>query len=108
VDKLVVDASVTIKWLNPHEPLAAQANAIREDYEHGHIALLVPAFWAYEVVNGVNKAVARGDLTIQEGHEAVALLLAVQVHTTVLPSPQESYALARNASATSRSVICAV
>ena len=67
MDKLVVDASVTIKWLNPHEPLAAQANAIREDYGHGHVALLVQAFWAYEMVNGVNKAVARGDLTVQEG-----------------------------------------
>jgi hypothetical protein len=52
VDKLVVDASVTIKWLNPHEPLAAQANAIREGYEHGHVVLLVPAFWAYEAVHG--------------------------------------------------------
>jgi hypothetical protein len=44
---------------------------------------------------GVNKAVAWGDLTVQEGHEAVALLLAVQVHTTALPSPQESYTLAQ-------------
>jgi hypothetical protein len=52
VDKLVVDASVTIKWLNPHEPLAAQANAIREDYEHGHVALLVPAFWAAAKIRG--------------------------------------------------------
>jgi len=95
VPKLVVDASVTIKWLNPHESLADQANAIRADYEHGHVALLVPAFWAYEVVNGVNKAVARGDLTEQEGQEAITLLLAVQVHTTAFPSPQESYALAR-------------
>ena len=95
MDKLVVDASVTIKWLNPHEPLAAQANVIREDYEHGHVTLCVPAFWAYEVVNGVNKAVARGDLTVEEGREAVALLLAVQVHISALPSPQESYDLAR-------------
>jgi predicted nucleic acid-binding protein len=94
VDKLVVDASVTIKWLNPHEPLAAHANILREDYEHGHVTLCVPAFWAYEVVNGVNKAVARGDLTVEEGREAVALLLAVQVHISALPSPQESYDLA--------------
>ena len=60
MDKLVVDASVIIKWLNPHEPLAAQANAIREDYEHGHIALLVPAFWAYAVDEWGETAVARG------------------------------------------------
>jgi predicted nucleic acid-binding protein len=43
----------------------------------------------------VNKAVAWGDLMLQKGQEAVALLLAVQVHTTALPSPQENYELAR-------------
>jgi len=46
VRKLVVDASVTIKWLDPHEPLADKATAIRDDFEQGYIALLVPAFWA--------------------------------------------------------------
>ena len=67
VRRLVVDASVTIKWLNPHETLADKANSIRDDYEQGHISLLMPAFWDYEVVNGINKAVARGDFTEQEG-----------------------------------------
>ena len=64
---LVVDASVAIKWLNPAEPLADKANAIRDAYEQGHITLLVPTFLDYEIVNGVNKAVARGDLTEEEG-----------------------------------------
>ena len=67
---LVVDASVAIKWLNPAEPLADKANAIRDAYEQGHITLLVPTFWDYEIVNGVNKAVARGDLTEEEGEPA--------------------------------------
>jgi predicted nucleic acid-binding protein len=94
VRRLVVDASVAIKWLNPYETLADKANDIRNDYEQGQLSLLVPAFWDYEVVNGINKAVARRDLTEQEGHEAIALLLAVQAHKVPLPSPQESYALA--------------
>lgn len=93
--RLVVDASVTIKWLNPHETLADKANFIRDDYEQGHISLLIPAFWDYEVVNGINKAVARGDFTEQEGCEAVALLLAVHAHRSPLPLVQESYNLAR-------------
>jgi predicted nucleic acid-binding protein len=95
VRRLVVDASVTIKWLHPHEPLADKATVIRDEYELGHVSLLVPVFWDYEVVNGINKAVARGDLTEQEGHEAIALLLAVQAHKASLPPPQESYHLAR-------------
>ncbi len=93
--KLVVDASVAIKWLNPHESLADKANLIRDDYERGVVSLLVPAFWEYEVVNGLNKAVARGQLTEEEGQEAVTLLLTLAVEKASLPPPQESYALAR-------------
>lgn len=93
--KLVVDASVVIKWLNPHEALADKANLIRYDYEQGQISLLVPAFWDYEVANGINKAVARGLFSEQEGHSAIALLLAVRAQKEPLPSPQESYELAR-------------
>ena len=92
---LVVDASVAIKWLNPREALADKASTLYADYAQGQCSLLVPAFWDYEVVNGVNKAVARGDLTEQEGHDAIALLLAVQAHKVPLPSAQQSYALAR-------------
>jgi len=95
VYSLVVDASVAIKWLNPHEVLADKANALYADYAQGQFSLLVPAFWDYEVANGVNKAVARGDLTEQEGYEAIALLLAVQAQKVPLPSPQQSYELAR-------------
>jgi predicted nucleic acid-binding protein len=91
----VVDASVAIKWLNPSEVLADKATALYADYAQGYYTLLVPAFWAYEVANGINKAVARGDFTEHEGQEALALLGAVQVHSTPLPTPQESYALAR-------------
>ncbi len=65
---------VAIKWLNPHEVLADKASALYADYAQGQFSLLVPAFWDYEVVHGVNKAVARGDLTEQEGHDAIALL----------------------------------
>ena len=63
--KLVLDASVAIKWVNPHEPLADKAILIREDYERGYVSLVVPTFWDYEVANGVNKAVARGQLNTE-------------------------------------------
>jgi len=76
VRSLVVDASVAIKWLNPREVLADKANALYADYEQGQLSLLVPAFWDYEVANGINKAVARGDLTEQEGHDAHSLAIS--------------------------------
>lgn len=93
--RLVLDASVAIKWVNPHEPFADKAILIREDYEQGHVSLLVPTFWEYEIANGVNKAVARGQLSPEEGQEAITLLLAIHAQKVSLPSPQESYALAR-------------
>ena len=93
--KLVLDASVAIKWVNPHEPLADTAMLIREDYERGYVSLVVPTFWDYEVANGVNKAVARGQLSTEEGREAITLLLAIHAQKVPLPSPQDSYALAR-------------
>jgi predicted nucleic acid-binding protein len=95
VRKLVLDASVAIKWLNPFEALADCANTVRADYEQGQISLLVPAFWDYEVANGINKAVARRDLSEQEGREAIALMLAIRAQRIPLASPQESYDLAR-------------
>ncbi|MGH7965856.1 MAG: type II toxin-antitoxin system VapC family toxin [Candidatus Binatia bacterium] len=93
--RLVIDASIVVKWLNPHEALADKATLIRDDYEQGRISLVVPTFWDYEVANGINKAVARSHLSEQEGHEAMALLLAVRAQKEALPSPQESYDLAR-------------
>lgn len=92
---LVVDASVAIKWLNPTEPLAEQANAIRDAYAQGRVRFVVPLFWDYEITNGVNKAVARGDLTEQEGREAILMLLTLQAEKVLLSTPLESYELAR-------------
>ena len=92
---LVVDASVAIKWLNPREVLADKASALYADYVQGQFSLLVPVFWDYEVANGVNKAVTRGDLTEQEGYDAIALLLAVQAQKVPLPAPHQSYEFAR-------------
>lgn len=95
MSSLVIDASVAIKWFNPAEDLADRANLIRADYVHGRIALVVPAFWEYEIVNGINKAVARRDLAAEEGREAIRLLLAVRAQRRALPSPHESYEMAQ-------------
>jgi predicted nucleic acid-binding protein len=55
----------------------------------------VPAFWDYEVADGINKAVARGHLSEQEGRDAISLFLALHAEKEPLPLPQESYELAR-------------
>jgi len=95
VTDIVVDASVSVKWINRTEADADKAGQIWEVYEQGRISFVLPVFWDYEVVNVINRAVNRGDLSEEEGKEAVALLLAVQAEKVPLPSGQESYNLAR-------------
>ncbi|MGH8665115.1 MAG: type II toxin-antitoxin system VapC family toxin [Burkholderiales bacterium] len=53
VKLIVPDASVLLKWVLPEErePYAAQAVAVRDAFIAGHIRLLVPALWFYEVGN---------------------------------------------------------
>jgi predicted nucleic acid-binding protein len=90
-----LDASIAVKWLNPHEILGDKASLMRLHYERGLISLILPGFWDYEVANGINKAVARGHLSEQEGAEAISILLVVRARKEPLPGPEESYALAR-------------
>ncbi|MCH8296323.1 type II toxin-antitoxin system VapC family toxin [Candidatus Poribacteria bacterium] len=71
MDEAVVDASVSIKWIKPNEPDFEQANRLLTDYQNGYLALLAPAFWEYELANGVNKAIAQRVLSEEEGQEAL-------------------------------------
>ena len=52
--KLVVDASVAIKWFIP-EPLSAEARRILDDYQAGTLSLLAPDLINAEVGNIVWK-----------------------------------------------------
>lgn len=56
---IVVDASVSVKWINRQEANADKASLIWQDYEKGFVSFLFPQFWEYEIVNCINKAVAR-------------------------------------------------
>ena len=42
--ELVIDASIAVKWLNPHGSLSDKANLIREDYERGLVSFSMPMF----------------------------------------------------------------
>lgn len=92
---LVIDASVAVKWVSPDEEAADRAVSMLADYQRGGVSFLAPLFWQYEVVNGVNKAVARGELAETEGREVVEALMALDVTIEPFPSPQDAYGLAR-------------
>lgn len=91
----VVDASVSIKWANPLEEHADEANQMLDDFETGVLALLAPAFWEYELASGISKAIHRGDLTEDEGREALQKTLALGIPLHPNPGPQQAFELAR-------------
>lgn len=66
----VVDASVSVKWVNPNEPYSKEANEMYEDFLKGDLFLIAPNFWPYEVSNGVYKAVARKELSQDLGKDS--------------------------------------
>lgn len=51
-DKLVVDASVVVKWYIPERDHAA-ALALREDYLDGDVDLFAPSLLPFEVINAL-------------------------------------------------------
>ena len=75
VPDLVIDASVSVKWIIPDEPASDRAALILEDYQKGAISFLAPLFWQYEIASTINKAVGRGRLSESEGHDALESLL---------------------------------
>jgi predicted nucleic acid-binding protein len=89
----VVDASVAVKWVNPREPAAAQAVCMRDDYKNGKLHLTAPAFWEYEIANGVRRAVYRGDLIADDGRAAIEELLGLGIELYPIPNARAAYRL---------------
>ncbi len=52
--RIVVDASVAIKWYVRDEIDADKAIAMLLDYENGKVKLIVPNLFYYETANAVN------------------------------------------------------
>lgn len=90
---VVVDASVSVKWINPKEPAAAQAGLMRYDYKVGRLHLIAPSFWEYEIASGVRRAVYRGDLMPDEGRAAIEELLGLGIELYPIPNAWTAYAL---------------
>lgn len=90
---MVVDASVSIKWVNPKESGADRAALMRDDYKVGKLHLIAPSFWEYEIASGVRRAVYRGDLLPDEGQAAIEELLGLGIELHPIPNARTAYAL---------------
>lgn len=75
IDRLVVDASVGLKWVFP-EPGADRARALLAAATRGDLQLLAPDLYIAEVTNALWKRVhLRGDLSADDAREALDRLL---------------------------------
>ena len=91
IKKIVVDASIAIKWLNPSEELGNIALEILKDYKQGKLLFAVPEFFYYEIASGISKAVARKDITGKEGQQALNDILQMEIETYSLPDVKTVY-----------------
>ena len=75
--RLVLNASVVVKWFLPDEPLKAEAEQVEKDFRDGSIlALMVPEFCLREVANALWVAYRRRRIDEQTLREVWQLFMS--------------------------------
>ncbi len=69
--RVVLDASVALKWRLRDEEATQQADALLEDFLAGKLVLLTPTLFDYEIANALRVAVTRQRLSEQDGAAAL-------------------------------------
>jgi len=69
--RLVIDASVALKWRVRDEEATNQADALLEDCLAGKLTLLTPTLFDYEIANALRVAVTRQRLSDQDAAAAL-------------------------------------
>jgi len=93
--KIIVDASIAVKWFNPSEDFGEIAARLFRSYKQGEFSFTVPEFFYYEVANGINKAIARKDITKEEGMEAIDTILGLEMEVYSLPDVKSVYSFSQ-------------
>ena len=71
--RLVIDASVALKWRLRDEEATDQADALLEDFLAGKLELLTPTLFDYEIANALRVAVTRQRLSEPDAEAALTL-----------------------------------
>lgn len=66
----VIDAGVVLKTLLP-DSLSASCSSLLASLQQERFELLAPTLWAYETTSSLTKAVRHGQLTPDEGRQAL-------------------------------------
>ncbi len=71
VKRIVIDASVALKWPLRDEEVIPQADALLDDLLESRLSVLVPTIFDYEIANVLRVAVSRGRLSESEAQTAL-------------------------------------
>ena len=71
VRRVVIDASVALKWRLRDEEATDKADALLDDFLAGNLVLLAPTLFDYEIANALRMAVIRQRLNEQEAFTAL-------------------------------------
>jgi len=86
VVRLVLNASVVVKWLLADEPLVPEARKLLQEFQEGvWEEFIVPEFCLREVANALWVAYHRGRITEEEAR--IGWLSFLQLNLSVLPDP---------------------
>ena len=77
--KLVVDASVAVKWQLDVEEYVDKADTIRQAFVRQVVALMVPVIFSVEWANAINVAIVRGRFPAEEWQDALRDLDALRL-----------------------------
>lgn len=93
--RVVVDASVALKWQLPDEDFIPQAMALLHDHAvRREIALVAPSLFLYEVTNAIGMAAKRARVASDVADEALANLVAANIELFA-PEPARILRLCR-------------
>ena len=87
-DLVVVDASVSLKWVLDDEESVARSIALRDEAHRQRAQMVAPSLWIYEVTNGLVVANLRGRIGDSQSRRALQLLQEVGVRL-VDPKPED-------------------
>jgi len=90
---LVVDASVSLKWVLDDEADIESSLALRENGIEGRFQMLAPSLWLYEITNALVVAHRRDRIDRGQGPHALALLQNLGVRLAD-PEAEECFATA--------------
>lgn len=87
---IVVDASVVLKWLMPHEALARGAFAIRQRHMDGRQPCACPELLLYEVANAL---ITKSHVPLEEAIAALTLILNDELIRYPLEAADHGFAM---------------